>query len=116
MQVKSNLTLAQKGFLLVAVPLAFELTCVGLLFGVWQESRHHTARAMHDKEIVAEVNNILRLTLSSAQACLLDNVFPRTTFQIERDRSLAETTSRFSRPERTGPRRSVPEGVCSQSG
>jgi PAS domain S-box-containing protein len=93
--LKSNLTLAQKGFLLVAVPLAFELTCVGLLFGVWQESRSQTDREKHDREIVAEVNNILRLTMTTAQACLLDNALPRTNFQLERNRSLAETTSRF---------------------
>jgi len=93
--VKINLTLAQKGFLLVAIPLAFELICVGVLLAVWQESRNQTARAKHDRLIVAETNNIMRLTLNAAQTDLLNNAFPSPEQDNEQERSLAEISAQF---------------------
>jgi len=73
----------------VAVPLAFELACVGMLFGVWQESRNQAARQMHDREIVAVVNHILQQTMSTANLCLLNNVFEDKHFSDQKDQSVA---------------------------
>jgi len=94
--VSFNLTLAQKGFLLVAVPLAFELACVGMLFSVWQESRLQAARQMHDREIVAVVNHVLQETIATANLCLLNNVFDDKHFSTLKDQNVAEVQRRLA--------------------
>ncbi|MBS1992557.1 MAG: PAS domain S-box protein [Cyanobacteria bacterium SZAS LIN-3] len=90
-----KLSLAQKGFLLVAVPLAFELACVGMLFGVWQESRNQAARQMHDREIVAVVNHILQLTMNTATTALFTNVFNDAHLHEEKESIKKELQASF---------------------
>jgi PAS domain S-box-containing protein len=94
--VKRNLTLAQKGFLLVAVPLVFELTCVGVLVAVWQDARQQAERERQDREIVAEVNNIMRSTMLTANTALLNNVFADQSVQEEKRRGLDEIKAHFA--------------------
>jgi PAS domain S-box-containing protein len=95
--LKINLTLAQKGFLLVAVPLVFELACVSVLFSVWQESRSQTAREMQDRVIVAEINSIMRLTMSTANLALLNDTLPDRSILVEQRQALNEIKGRFRR-------------------
>jgi len=79
----------------VAVPLVFELSCVGVLVPVWQESRNQTERELHDKEIVAEVNNLMRLTITVATLSLTLMEQGGQPFKDERDRDLAELERRI---------------------
>lgn len=62
--MKLNLTLAQKAFVLVCVPLVFEIAFVATLANLLQQAEHERAQEAHAKDLQAHVSTILGLIVN----------------------------------------------------
>jgi signal transduction histidine kinase len=58
--MKFNLKLTHKGFILVCVPLLFELAFIAVLYGMFKHAEYERARADHARSMVGESGEILR--------------------------------------------------------
>jgi PAS domain S-box-containing protein len=92
--MKLNLTLAQKAFVLVCVPLAFEIAFVGILARLLAQAEHERSMEAHAKEVQSQVNSILS-TIIDAGAGVLISEFAKSKKIRERygqrgDRAKAE--------------------------
>src|SRR5262249_44944678 len=58
--MKFNLKLTHKGFILVSVPLAFELIFIAVLYGMLKHAEYERARADHARAMVSESGDVLR--------------------------------------------------------
>lgn len=56
--MKLNLKLSHKAFILIAVPLLFELVFVGALALLWQSAEQEATNDMRSKDIIAKANTI----------------------------------------------------------
>src|SRR5262245_62145069 len=69
--MKLDLTLARKGFILIAVPLAFELIFVSVLLLLLRQAELETEREAHSKAIYSTSNSVARLFLECASMMIL---------------------------------------------
>ena len=60
-----NLTLAQKVFVLVCLPLVFQIVFVGTLANLLVQAERESAQEAHAKDLQSEVNKILRMIIDS---------------------------------------------------
>lgn len=81
--MRINLTLAQKGLVIVAVPLVFELILCAVLGVLLQQSEHEIVRERHSKAVIAESNALLKNFIDSA-TCLY--LYQHTNQQLFLDR------------------------------
>ena len=58
--MRPNLTLSQKGLILVCVPLIFQILLVAAIAGLHSQAEHDAIRAEHSKKISAVTNEIVR--------------------------------------------------------
>lgn len=63
-----TLTLAQKGLVLVGVPLIFELIFVGMLTALLSQTEHETLLVAHSKAIISKTNTLTKLIIEAGGA------------------------------------------------
>ena len=69
--MKFNLTLAQKAFVLVCVPLVFEIAFVGILAHLLQQAESERAKEAHAKDVQSQVNGILNLIVDAGAGLII---------------------------------------------
>src|SRR5271170_6648898 len=79
-----NLTLTQKGLLLVSVPLLFELLFVGTLAFLLQQAEAEIKRESHAKEVSVATNNLLNET-SGVMTVLMAMIIKHDTSSVDQE-------------------------------
>lgn len=69
--MKLNLTLAKKVFVLVCLPLFFQIIFVGTLANMLVQAERESAQEAHAKDLQSEVNKILRLIIDSGSKLVI---------------------------------------------
>ncbi len=69
--MKLNLTLAQKAFVLVCVPLIFEIAFVGVLAQLLAQAEHERAQEAHAKDVQSQVNVMLGLIINAGAGLVI---------------------------------------------
>lgn len=92
--MRFNLTLAQKAFVLVCVPLVFEIAFVGILAHLLQQAEHERAMEAHAKDVQSQVNVILGLIIDAGAGLVIGeyarSMKIREKYQIKADRAKTE--------------------------
>jgi PAS domain S-box-containing protein len=71
MRISLNLSLAKKVLILVFLPLFFELSFLATLYVLLEQSEAERVRETHAREVVGQVNTLLRLILEAGTASVL---------------------------------------------
>ncbi len=69
--MKFNLTLAQKAFVLVCVPLFFQITFVATLAQLLEQAESERAQEAHAKDVQGQVNVILRMIIDAGAGLVI---------------------------------------------
>jgi PAS domain S-box-containing protein len=92
MHISLNLSLAKKVLILVFLPLFFELSFLATLYVLLEQSEAERVRETHAREVVGQVNTLLRLMLEAGTASVLSYMTSSQSY-YKRYRDLSE---RFS--------------------
>lgn len=81
--MKPTLKLSHKAFILVAVPLLFEVVFLTTIAGLLHQVEQENFREAHAREVEAAANSLLQLLLQGGTASILSRLTNRDDFEIQ---------------------------------
>jgi signal transduction histidine kinase len=91
-----NLTLSQKGFLLVLVPLAFEIIFVATLYGMLEAAQTKTRQSEHARLAIASIDNLFKHIYDSGAALVAYKLTHSTMLRNRHDELKVEISDDFN--------------------